>query len=82
MKKIFAEGELDGVATVKDYLTVQKEGEREVQRSNRLYNLDMILAIGYRVRSARGSQFRRFASTVLKEYLIEGTALDTEKLAD
>ncbi len=79
-KNIFDEGELDENSTVKDYLTVQKEGEREVQRSIRVYNLDMILAIGYRVRSARGAQFRRFASTVLKEYLIEGAALDTEKL--
>lgn len=80
IKNIFADKELDENSTVKDYLTVQKEGDRDIQRSIRVYNLDMILAIGYRVRSARGAQFRRFASTVLKEYLVEGAALDTDKL--
>ncbi|MFT8425006.1 MAG: RhuM family protein [Liquorilactobacillus sp.] len=81
IKAIFEDGELDEKATVNYKLTVQKEGDREVSREVSFYNLDMILAMGYRVRSARGAQFRRYASTVLKEYLITGTALDTEKLA-
>ncbi|MFT8670027.1 MAG: RhuM family protein [Liquorilactobacillus hordei] len=80
IKAIFEDGELDEKATVNYKLTVQKEGDREVSREVSFYNLDMILAIGYRVRSARGAQFRRYASTVLKEYLITGAALDTEKL--
>jgi hypothetical protein len=80
VKHILEDGELDKAATVKSYLTVQKEGNREIQRNITVFNLDMILAIGYRVRSARGAQFRRYASTVLKEYLIQGAALDTEKL--
>lgn len=77
---IIEDGELEEESTVNQQLTVQKEGNREVSRKVTFYNLDMILAIGYRVRSARGAQFRRYASTVLKEYLIEGAALDTEKL--
>jgi hypothetical protein len=59
-------------ATVKESLTVQIEGGREVQRPVTLYNLDAILAVGYRVRSPRGVQFRRWASTILKEYLTKG----------
>ncbi|KRL08122.1 RhuM family protein [Liquorilactobacillus hordei] len=80
IKAIFEDDELDEKATVNYKLTVQKEGDREVSREVSFYNLDMILAIGYRVRSARGAQFRRYASTVLKEYLITGAALNTEKL--
>ena len=63
LKNIFEDGELDAAATVKESLTVQIEGGREVQRSVSLYNLDAILAVGYRVRSPRGVQFRRWAST-------------------
>lgn len=70
LKNIFEDGELSTEATVKESLTVQTEGDREVQRSLSLYNLDAILAVGYRVRSPRGVQFRRWASTVLKEYLL------------
>jgi hypothetical protein len=80
VKKIFEDEELDESTTVKDYLTVQMEGTREVKRTITFYNLDMILSIGYRVRSARGAQFRRYASTILKEYLIEGAALNVGKL--
>lgn len=80
IKAIFDDSELDEKATVNYQLTVQKEGNREIERQLKFYNLDMILAIGYRVRSARGAQFRQYASTVLKEYLITGAALDTEKL--
>ncbi len=61
---VFEDGELDSAATVKESLTVQTEGSREVQRTLTLYNLDAILAVGYRVRSPRGVQFRRWASSV------------------
>jgi hypothetical protein len=77
---IFEDGELTQEATVKESLTVQKEGAREVKRTLTLYNLDVILAVGYRVRSARGVEFRRYASTVLKEYLEKGFAMNDERL--
>lgn len=80
LKNLFEDRELDPAATVKESLTVQTEGSREVQRSLSLYNLDAILAVGYRVRSPRGVQFRRWASTVLKEYLLKGFAMDDERL--
>jgi hypothetical protein len=80
LKNLFEDGELDAAATVKESLTVQIEGRREVQRMLTLYNLDAILAVGYRVRSPRGVQFRRWASTILKEYLLKGFAMDDERL--
>ena len=80
LKNLFADGELEPSATVKESLTVQIEGGREVRRPVTLYNLDAILAVGYRVRSPRGVQFRRWASTVLKEYLLKGFAMDDERL--
>jgi hypothetical protein len=80
LKNVFEDGELDPAATVKESLTVQIEGSREVQRPVTLYKLDAILAVGYRVRSPRGVQFRRWASTVLKEFLIKGFAMDDERL--
>ena len=80
LKNLFEDGELDAGATVKESLTVQTEGSREVQRALTLYNLDAILAVGYRVRSPRGVQFRRWASTVLKEFLLKGFVMDDERL--
>jgi hypothetical protein len=80
LKNVFEDGELDPVATVKESLTVQIEGSRKVQRPVTLYNLDAILAVGYRVRSPRGVQFRRWASTILKEYLTKGFVMDDERL--
>jgi hypothetical protein len=80
LKNLFEDGELDAAATVKESLTVQTEGTRKVQRAITLYNLDAILAVGYRVRSLRGVQFRRWASTVLKEYLVKGFVMDDERL--
>ena len=79
-KNIFADGELDAKATVKESLTVQTEGERHVKRKLIQYNLDLILAIGYRVRSSRGVQFRQWASTHLKEFLRKGFVMDDERL--
>ena len=80
LKNIIEDGELDVAATIKESLTVQTEGTRQVQRPVTLYNLDAILAVGYRVRSPRGVQFRRWASTVLKEYLVKGFVMDDERL--
>ena len=80
LKNVFGDGELEPAATVKESLTVQTEGARQVQRPVTLYNLDAILAVGYRVRSPRGVQFRRWASTVLKEFLTKGFVMDDERL--
>ncbi|MBI5786508.1 MAG: virulence RhuM family protein, partial [Rhodocyclales bacterium] len=80
LKNIYADGELQREATAEDSSVVQTEGAREVRRNVALYNLDAILAVGYRVRSPRGVQFRRWASTVLKEYLLKGFAMDDERL--
>ena len=77
---IFEEGELSPEATVKESLTVQIEGSREVRRNLTFYNLDLILAIGYRVRSPRGTQFRQWATTHLREYLVKGFVMDDERL--
>lgn len=82
IKNILAEGELVEAATVKESLTVQIEGKRQVRRSNLLYNLDMILAVGYRVRSPRGTQFRQWATTHLREYLVKGFVLDDARLKE
>jgi len=79
-KHIFEDGELTTEATVKESLTVQTEGNREVTRTLTYYNLDLILAVGYRVRSPRGVEFRRWASTILKEYLEKGFALNDDRL--
>jgi hypothetical protein len=72
LKDIFAEGELNEAATCKPYLQVRREGTRQVTRSLRHYNLDAILAVGFRVRSHRGTQFRQWAMVRLGEYLVKG----------
>jgi len=77
---IYAEGELDPAATCKDYLQVREEGVRQVRRAVKHYNLDAILAVGYRVRSVRGMQFRRWATERLSEYLVKGFTMDDERL--
>ncbi|MBG0839438.1 MULTISPECIES: virulence RhuM family protein [Pseudomonadaceae] len=79
-KNIFEDGELSTEATVKESLTVQVEGQRQVKRKLTHYNLDLILAIGYRVRSPRGVQFRQWASSHLKEFLLKGFVLDDQRL--
>ena len=80
LKAIFSEGELTEAATCKEYLQVRKEGKREVSRSLRHYRLEAILAVGYRVRSPHGTQFRQWATDHLKEYLIKGFVMDDERL--
>ncbi|MBV5288040.1 MAG: virulence RhuM family protein [Methyloversatilis discipulorum] len=77
LKNVFKEGELIEESVVKESLTTAADGKRY---RTQLYNLDAILAVGYRVRSPRGVQFRRWASTVLKEYLLKGFVLDDERL--
>jgi hypothetical protein len=80
LKAIFAEGELSEGATCKDYLQVRREGGRDVSRSLRHYSLPAILAVGYRVRSHRGTQFRQWATARLSEYLVKGFTMDDERL--
>ncbi|GMT98294.1 virulence RhuM family protein [Corallococcus caeni] len=80
LKDIFAEGELDEAATCKPYLQVRQEGTRQVTRNLRHYNLDAVLAVGFRVRSHRGTQFRQWAMDRLSEYLVKGFTLDDERL--
>ncbi|MBI5526884.1 MAG: virulence RhuM family protein [Deltaproteobacteria bacterium] len=80
VQNIHREGELSKEATVKEYLTVQKEGNRQVRRRIEHFNLPMILAIGYRVRSRRGTQFRQWATEKLEEYLRKGFVLDDGRL--
>jgi hypothetical protein len=79
-KNIFDDGELSPAATVKESLTVQTEGSRQVQRTLTAYNLELILAIGYRIRSPRGTQFRQWATRNLKEFLVKGFVMDDERL--
>ena len=76
IKNIFEEKELEEQATVKDYLTVQKEGKRMVRRHVRIYNLDVIISVGYRVRSLRGTHFRQWANKVIKDYLLNGYSIN------
>ncbi len=76
INNIFKEGELIQSATVKDYLTVQKEGLRTVKRKITVYNLDVIISVGYRVKSQRGTQFRIWANKILKDYLLKGYAVN------
>lgn len=77
---IYEDGELDEKATVRKFRTVQMEGSREVERERDFYNLDMILAVGYRVRSNVGIHFRRWASGILTEYMRKGFVLNDERL--
>ena len=77
---IYKDGELDPEATVRKFRTVQIEGTRQVARARDYYNLDMILAVGYRVRSNVGMHFRRWASQILTEYMKKGFALNDERL--
>ncbi|MDE6498337.1 MAG: virulence RhuM family protein [Muribaculaceae bacterium] len=72
IRNIYKEQELGETATVKEYLTVQKEGKRKVRRNISYYNLDVIISVGYRVKSLRGTQFRQWANKILKEYLLRG----------
>ena len=80
LKKIYADGELNTHATVRNFRTVQVEGTREVERELEYYNLDAIISVGYRVNSYQATQFRIWATKTLKEYIIKGFAMDDERL--
>ncbi|CAH1207538.1 hypothetical protein NTGBS_70032 [Candidatus Nitrotoga sp. BS] len=80
LKALYAEGEIAPEATCKGYLQVRSEGARQVRRGVKFYSLDAILAVGYRVRSVRGTQFRRWATERLSEYLVKGFTLDDVRL--
>ena len=80
IKKIFEEGELQRDSTVANFATVQMEGQRQVERYIDYYNLDVIISVGYRVKSHRGTQFRIWAMGILKEYMKKGFALDDDRL--
>ncbi|MBU3191310.1 virulence RhuM family protein [Clostridium bowmanii] len=80
IKEIFKSSELEEIATTRKFRVVQTEGSRDVSRDVVFYNLDMIIAVGYRVNSKRATQFRIWATKVLKEYIIKGFALDDERL--
>ena len=80
IKNIYDEGELSPEATVKDFLTVRKEGNRNVQRNITYYNLDMIISVGYRIKSLIATRFRIWATQSLKEYIIKGFVMDDERL--
>ena len=80
IQNLVEEGEVDPNATIRKFRIVQLEGNREVSREVEHYSLDVILAVGYRVRSVRGTQFRRWATTVLRDYLVKGFVMDDEKL--
>lgn len=76
ISNIYAEGELVSKSTVKEYLTVQTEGKRQVTRLVKFYNLDVIISVGYRVKSVVGTRFRQWANSVLKDYMLRGYAVN------
>ena len=82
IQNIFEEGELIPDSTVKKFLTVQKEGTRDVRRQLDYYNLDMIISVGYRIKSSIATRFRQWATQRLKEYIIKGFTMDDERLKD
>lgn len=80
IQNVYEEGELDDFSTRKDFFLVQQEGNREVTRSVQHYNLDVIISVGYRVKSHRGTQFRIWATKVLREFIVKGFAMDDARL--
>jgi len=82
LKNIFTEEELDESATTEFFSVVQKEGSRDVKRNIKFYNLDAIISVGYRVNSKRGTQFRQWATQRLKDYLVQGYAINEKRLAE
>jgi len=82
VKNIYKEGELEEISTIRKFLIVQNEGSRQVSRDIDFYNLDMIISVGYRVNSYRGTQFRIWATQRLKEYIVKGFVINDEQLAD
>jgi prophage maintenance system killer protein len=82
LKKVYKDGEIDEVSTCKEYLQVQTEGKRKVQRMQLFYNLDAILSVGFRINSKQGTQFRQWATQRLKDYLVQGYAINEKRLQE
>src|SRR5438270_5476040 len=82
ISNIYKERELDKSSTVKESLTVQKEGKRQVRRQVAFYSLDVIISVGYRVKSQRGTQFRMWANQVLKDHLIKGFSINERRIKE
>ena len=80
INNIYKENEIDRVATVANFATVQTEGNRKINRFVDYYNLDVIISVGYRIKSKRGTQFRIWANKILKDYLVKGYALNEKRL--
>ena len=80
LRNVYAEGELQTATTVKEFLTVRREGNRQVSRAVEYYNLDAIISVGYRVKSAVATRFRIWATQQLREYIVKGFVLDDERL--
>lgn len=80
IRNVFKEGELEWAATVAKFATVQTEGDREITRYIEYYNLDVIISVGYRVKSQRGIEFRKWANKVLKDYIIKGYAVNNKRI--
>lgn len=80
IKNIYTEGELEENSTWKDFFQVQKEGTREVTRNKKIYNLDIIISVGYRVKSKEGTKFRIWANKILKEYILKGYTINQKRL--
>mgnify|MGYP000530723704 FL=1 len=82
IKNVFNEGELDKMATVRNFRTVQIEGTREVERDIEYYNLDVIISVGYRVKSVQGTKFRQWATARLREYIVKGFTMNDDLLKE
>ncbi|MFZ2171163.1 MAG: RhuM family protein, partial [Methylococcaceae bacterium] len=82
IRNIFAEQELEAESTIRKFRIVQQEGKRQVNREVEHYSLDMIISVGYRINSKKGTQFRVWANNILKQYLIQGYALNEQKLRE
>ena len=82
IKNVYAEGELKPEPTIRNFRIVQKEGEREVARQVDHYSLDVIISVGYRVKSQRGTQFRIWATSVLRDHLVKGYTVNERRLAE
>lgn len=80
LKNVFEEGELEEKRTIKDFLTVQKEGTRQIKRKQVFYNLDAIISVGYRIKSHIATKFRQWATNHLRQYIVKGFVLDDERL--
>ena len=81
IKSIYEDKELEAGATLKNFLTVRQEGNRQVNRNLEYYNLDMIIAVGYRVNSKRATEFRQWATAVLRDYALRGYVIDRKQMA-